>query len=379
MAETADRDEKTESPTELRKRDARDKGDLLQSKEFGTALMMLAGAGWLILSGQKLVDALGAMLARGLHFDRTILVNFDLASRSADLLLVIALPTAALLGVTLLAAFAAPTALGSLGFRSSAFAFKPNRINPVIGLSRIFSISGLMELFKSILKILLLGAVGWFFLMGKLPDLLRLGTMDIGAASHAIGVMFGSALIIMALVLGLIAGVDVPSQLFQRQYRLRMTKQEIRDENKQSEGSPEVKKNIRQKQYALLNSSARSAVRDATVILVNPTQFAVALRYRLGKDAAPVVVARGRGPTAQAIRELANEAAIPVLTYPMLTRAIYYTSQTGSLIREDLFMAVAAILAFVFNLDNALGAMMVQPIVDVPPDAHYDEDGKAVA
>ena len=156
-----------------------------------------------------------------------------------------------------------------------------------------------------------------------------------------------------------------------------MSKQEVRDENKQTEGSPDLKAAIRRRQHEVLRGSARSAVVEATVVLTNPTHFAVALRYRPGVDAAPIVVARGRGATAQAIRELAGENEVPVLSYPQLARAIYFTARTGQVIRDDLYLAVATVLAFVFNLDAIVASGGVQPPIEVPPEARFDQNGKA--
>jgi flagellar biosynthetic protein FlhB len=158
-----------------------------------------------------------------------------------------------------------------------------------------------------------------------------------------------------------------------------MSKQEVKDEHKQNEGSPELKAAVRRRQHEVLRGSARSAMAEATVVLTNPTHFAVALRYRLGEDAAPIVVARGRGATAQAIRELAQEGTIPVLSYPQLARAIYFTTRTGHVIREDLYLAVAAVLAFVFKLDAALGEDAAPPEIVVPAAARFDETGRPQA
>jgi flagellar biosynthetic protein FlhB len=137
-----------------------------------------------------------------------------------------------------------------------------------------------------------------------------------------------------------------------------------------------MKGHIKGRQRAMLSASARKAVKEATVILTNPTHFAVALRYRPGFDAAPIVLAKGVDETAQAIRELADANAVPMLSYPQLTRAIYYTSRPGEIIREDLYIAVATVLAFVFNLDRAMAEGVSQPVVDVPPAARFDANGK---
>jgi len=182
----------------------------------------------------------------------------------------------------------------------------------------------------------------------------------------------------MAGALGLIALIDVPAQKLQRTRRLRMSKQEIKDEHKQSEGSPEVKGHLRAKQREIAKGSVRKAMAEATVVLTNPTHFAVALRYKQGADAAPIVVARGRGITAEAIRELASEQNVPMLSYPELTRAIYYTSRAGHFVREDLYLAVATVLAFVFNLDAARAAGHAPPTIAVPPEARFDADGRRV-
>ena len=169
--------------------------------------------------------------------------------------------------------------------------------------------------------------------------------------------------------------LDVPAQIFQRMRRLRMTKQEVKDEHKQTDGSPELKAALRRRQIETARNSARKAISEATVVLTNPTHFAVALRYRPEVDAAPVVLAKGRGATAEAIRELAGEHEVPMLSYPQLTRALYYTSRPGQIIREDLYMAVAAILAFVFNLDQALASGQAQPDVEVPAGMRFDASG----
>ena len=176
-----------------------------------------------------------------------------------------------------------------------------------------------------------------------------------------------------------IAMIDVPAQFLQRIKRLRMTRDEIKEEHKQTEGSPEAKAAVRRRQREVARASARGAIAEATVVLTNPTHFAVALRYRPNEDAAPIVVARGRGATAEAIRELAGEHNVPLLSYPQLTRALYYTSRTGQVIREDLYLAVATILAFVFNLETALATGTPQPAVEVPVGARFDAGGRPEA
>lgn len=379
MSEEADKDEKTEQPTAKRKQDAVQKGDVLQSRELGTALVVLAGAAWIALAGPWMMNALQNMLRRGLTFDVQAVENFNPARVAVDRLLEIATPLGALFLLTLVAAIGTPAMLGSLGFRWGALAFKGNKLNPLSGLKRIFGMQGLIELGKSIAKVLVLGAVGVWVVMSRADNLTGLGQQDIVTALSELGSIFVLAVLVMAMALALIAGIDVPAQIFQRGGRLRMTKQEVKDEAKQTEGSPELRAAIRRKQHEVLQGSARTAISEATVVLTNPTHFAVALRYRPGFDAAPIVVARGRGATAQAIRELADENLVPILRYPELTRAIYYTTRAGQVIREDLYIAVATVLAFVFNIDAAMADGITQPDVDVPTDVRFDEDGRPKA
>jgi len=378
MTDAPDKDQKTEAPTEKRRRDAAQKGDVLQSRELGTALVMLAGAAWIALAGPWIMEALGEMLAASLRFDNNDVRNFDPGTRFLDLLIMILLPLGALLGVALLATLAAPALLGSLGFRAGAFAFKGEKLNPLSGIKKIFSINGVIELIKSIAKVIVLGWAGWWLLSRFSGEMMALGGQEVGTAVGSVGRMFVTAVIVMACALALIALVDVPAQIIQRGSRLRMSKQEVKDEHKQSEGSPELKAAIRRRQHETLRGSARAAVAEATVVLTNPTHFAVALRYRPGYDAAPIVVARGRGATAAAIRELAGESEVPILSYPALARAIYYTVQTGQTVREDLYIAVATVLAFVFNLDTAMAQGIAQPVIDVPEGARFDEDGRII-
>ena len=379
MSEGPDKDQKTEAPTDKRVRDAAEKGDVLQSRELGTALVIVAGGGWLALAGPMLVGMMEDMLAEALTFDAGAIRGFDPGGAALHLIGKVVLPLFLLFGLTLAAAIGAPALLGSLGFRAKAFGFKGNKLNPLAGLKRIFGVQGLIELVKSIAKVMLLGAVGLWLLMDQARGLVGLGTADIRSALGAIGNSFVLAVLIMTLALAAIALLDVPAQIFQRQARLRMSKQEVKEEHKQTEGSPELKAAVRQRQRETLRGSARTAVQEATVVLTNPTHFAVALRYNPGQDAAPVVVARGRGAAAEAIRDLAKESAVPVLSYPQLARAVYFTARTGQQVREDLYLAVASVLAFVFNLDAALASgdePPVQPRIDVPAEARFDEDGR---
>ena len=379
MSADADADQKTEAPTPKRRQEAERKGDLLQSKELGTALVMTAGAGWIWLAGPIFISACQKVLREGLTIDRADLTDFDPALTTLRLLEHLLLPVALLFGLTLVAALATPTLLGSLGFRPESVAFKASKLNPFSGLKRMFGLNGAVELIKSIAKTILLGALGYWFLMGHLNELMGLSSTDPRAGAAITGSLFSTVVALLAGGLLVIALADVPTQIFQRQRRLRMTKEEVRQEMKETEGSPELKQAIRRKQHEVLSGSARKAVKEANVVLTNPTHFAIALRYDPLKDAAPLVVARGRGDTAQAIKDLAKEGSIPLLEYPQLTRAIYYTSRAGQTIAEDLYVAVATVLAFVFRLDQAQAEGVQQPSVLVPDDKRFDENGVIIS
>ena len=376
MAEDADSDQKTEQPTAKRQSEATKTGDVLQSRELGTALVVMVGAGWIALAGPWMMTSLQTMLQHALMFDFSAIENFKPGKALADRIAEVAVPLLSLFGLTLLAAIGAPALLGSLGFRWGALGFKADKLNPLQGIKKIFGVQGLIELGKSMAKVLLLGAVGIWVLMHQSDELMTLGRQQIIPALGQLGYVFVFSVLVMAFALVLIAGIDVPAQILQRGARLRMTKQEVKDEAKQTEGSPEMRAAIRRRQQETIKGSARGAIAEATVVLTNPTHFAVALRYRPGFDAAPIVVARGRGATAEAIRELATEQDVPMLRYPELTRAIYYTTRAGQIIREDLYIAVATVLAFVFNIETALAEGVTQPTVDVPRDVRFDEDGR---
>ncbi|WP_219893776.1 flagellar type III secretion system protein FlhB [Aquisediminimonas profunda] len=375
MAEGADRDQRTEAPTQKRRADAARKGDVLQSRELGTALVMLGGAAWLVFAGPWFIHECSRLLTMGLSFDNRDVTVFDPATLTTRLVGTTLIPLALLFGITMLAAVGAPAMLGSLGFRSGAIAFKGDRLNPISGFGRIFGLNGLVELAKALAKAAVLGLLGYWLVSHDMRHIMGLGAQDMREAANTLGHMTVKAVLWLALGLALIAGIDVPVQIVRRNGRLRMTRQEVKEEMRQTEGAPELKQAIRQKQQSLLTGSARKAVTEANVILTNPTHFAVALRYDPKKDFAPMVVARGRGETALAIRSLAAENNVPTLEYPQLARAIYFTTRAGQTIAEDLYVAVATILAFVFNIDRALAEGIAPPKIEVPSDKQFDENG----
>lgn len=372
MSEGGDR---TEAPTPKRVRDAVEKGDILKSRELGTALAMLAGVGWVLWFGPSLVAACGGVMTTSLQFGRADVENFSpwRPMLEAGWRLLPALGS--LFAVSIVAAVASQAGLGALGWNAKLLAPKGDRINPASGLKRMLGAQGWIELGKSLLKVALLGAIGWWTLSDVAATTATLSSTDLGRAVEALGGMLSGVLVAMAFGLVLIAGFDVPLQAIRRLGKLRMTKQEVKDEHKQTEGSPEAKANQRARQREGARGGSRRAVAEAHVVLTNPTHFAVALRYDRGRDQVPVVVAKGRGETALAIRGFAREAAVPVLEAPALARAVYYTSREGQEVRDDLYHAIAAVLAFVFQLNEAAGGSGLPPI-ELPATARFDENGR---
>ncbi|WP_375249596.1 flagellar biosynthesis protein FlhB [Sphingomonas sp.] len=365
--------DKTEAPTQKRKDDARDKGDILKSREFATALVVLAGTSWMIFFGPALIAACRAVMAASFTFGRGDVEDFQPWRPLIEAGWKLAAPVGTLFAITIAAAIVSQAGLGSLGFNASLLAPKAGRINPASGLKRIFGMSGWIELAKSLLKVTLLGAIGAWMLWKTAHFSFGLAASNLPVALASLGSTLTSVMLAMAMGLVAIAMLDVPTQIFQLLRKLRMSKQEIRDEHKESEGNPEMKGHLRARQRAMLSGGMRKALGEAHVVLTNPTHFAVALRYDRDRDQVPVVVAKGRGATALAIREAAGEMGLQVLEYPALARAVYYTSREGQEIRDDLYLAVATILAFVFGLNAQAGGRV--PAIDVPTTARFDENG----
>ncbi|MHA6718423.1 EscU/YscU/HrcU family type III secretion system export apparatus switch protein [Sphingomonas sp. RS6] len=374
MSESAG--EKTEAPTQKRKRKAADEGQILRSRDFGGALVILAGCAWMAALGPSLLRGCRDVMTAGFSFSRADIEDFEPWRPLLAAGWKLAPALAGLFALAIVAALLGQAGLGSFQFNAKLFAPKASRIDPGAGLKRIFGPTGWIELGKSLLKVVLLGSIGAWMLWSISGTALGLAAADINAALGSLGSRFLTLMFVMGAGLLLIAGIDVPIQLLRHWNQLKMTKQEVKEEHKESEGSPELKAAQRQRQREILKGGFRKAVGTAHVVLTNPTHFAVALRYDQGRDQVPVVVAKGRGQTALAIRELAAEFEVPVLEYPSLARAVYYTSREGQEVRDDLYLAIATVLAFVFGV-NARAAG-IQPVVRVPDSALFDENGRRI-
>lgn len=366
--------EKRFDPTPRRKADAARRGDVLRSKEVATASAMASGIAMLAMVGPWLYDGLVGVALASFRFDIAGGDSFDagtLAWGAASAVL----PPIFAIGVTVMILTAGlQLLLGEGRFVPQNLMPKASRINPLSGFKRIFGVQGLIELGKSILKLALLGAIAGYWIVTTLGGLLGLGRGSL-EAQLAFAWDAGGALVAM-LVAGLIviAMIDYPLQQFQRNKRLKMSFEDLKSETKQSEGSPEVKMARRQRQRDLARGGVARAMKDAQFLVVNPMHFAVAMTYDPALAPAPVVLAKGRGETAMAMRELASEQGLPVLRYPSLARAVYFTTRTNQMVREELYVAVAALVAFVLSLKR--GERPRMPHIEVPEALRFDAEGK---
>ena len=366
--------EKTFAPTAKRRKDAAKKGDVLRSKEVATLAATGGGALALLGLGPWLNESMARVARAGFHFDRAALDGFTPGAAIADAAAAILPPIMALGLIVAAITIASQLLLGEGRFNAGNAGFKGSRINPLSGLKRILGWQGVIELGKGLLKLALLGAIAWYWAAANLPALLVLGRSpleaQVGIATAAISGLIG------ALLAGLlvIAAIDYPLQKFQRDKRLMMSLQDMREEQKEAEGSPEMKSARRQRQRDLARGGVAKAMQDAQFVIVNPLHFAVALTYDPARAPAPVVLAKGRGETALAMREIAGEQGLPLLEYPQLARAVYFTTRENQMVREELYVAIAALVAFVMALKR--GQRPRRPVVAVPRELCFDGDGK---
>lgn len=366
--------EKTFAPTEKRRKDAAKRGDVIRPRELGTAISVMGGAAWLQFSGPWLLDILGRTTRAGLTWDRASIESFDPGVLMRTALLAVLPPVFALGGLLMLAALASQLGLGEGRWVAGNLAPKASRLNPLSGLKRMFGPQGWIELAKGLAKLALLGTIAWFWIKGRLAGLIVLGSGDLLAqlafawnALLALLFALGAGLVVIALV-------DYPIQWLRRMMRLKMSLQDMKDESKESEGSPERKAAIRQRQRQIAMGGMQAAMREAQFVITNPTHFSVALAYDPEKAPAPIVLAKSRGEKALAMRELAAELSVPVLSSPALARSVFFTTRENQMIREELYAAVAAVLAFVLALKR--GDAPPDPQVSVPTELRFDAEGR---
>lgn len=360
-----DRSDRTEAPTPKRLEEARREGRIPRSRELTAAAVMISAGLLLLMTGNTLGGRLGEVMRDGLSVSRS--QAFDdgaLTQAFADLSIAAFWAIAPVLGITLLMALAAPMALGGWSFSTKALTPDFNRLSPVSGLGRMVSLRSWVELGKALGKFAIVGTAGAVVLWLNTDRLMGLSSEPVTVAIvHAMSIS-GQALIALTAALVVIAAIDVPFQLWQHTRDLRMTRDEVKREFKESEGSPEVKGRIRALQREMAERRMMDDVPKADVIVVNPTHYAVALRYDDKTMRAPTVVAKGVDLMAARIREVASEHNVPIFEAPPLARALHRSVQIGDEIPTGLYVAVARVLTYIFQLRAAIHDHQPRP---VPP------------
>jgi flagellar biosynthetic protein FlhB len=378
MAEQ-DSGEKTEEPTQKRLEKAEEEGQILRSQEFSVAVLVIGALTVLWLIGGALVSDMVGMYQDNFRFDRTV----DSASMAGHLAQSVfaLLPRMALFFLAcLVAAMAANAVLGGFRINPKSMLPKASKLNPFSGLKRIFGKHALYELVKGILKtalILLATVLVFTSIQEEIFGLVLLpGKVGVGVA----GGLVSRSVLLIASALVLIALLDVPVKIREHNEKLRMTRQEVKDEFKESEGRPEVRARIRARQREIALNKMMKAIEQADVVVTNPQHFAVALSYTPGSSQAPMVLGKGIDQVALQIRKKAEELSIPVFEAPALARALYFTSRVEDQIPEDLYYAVAEVIAYVFSIGSSRrsAAGMRKPTPVVPASMLFDAEGNRI-
>ncbi|WP_296275770.1 flagellar biosynthesis protein FlhB [Pseudomonas sp. UBA7530] len=378
MAESESGADKSEEPTGKRLEESRKKGQIARSKELNTLAVTLTGTVALIIFGAYMGNVLMDIMRGNFSLPRDVLMS----ERSMALYL-LASGKEALVAVQpflialLIASIAGPVALGGWLFSAEALQPKASRMNPLAGLKRMFSVQALVELVKALAKFLVILAVALMVLAVDQDDLLAIANEPVEPAiMHSLTVVGWSAFWLSCGLI-LIAAADVPFQLWSHKQKLMMTKQEVRDEYKDTEGKPEVKGRIRQLQREMAERRMMQAVPQADVVITNPTHFAVALKYDPEKGGAPMLLAKGGDFLALKIREIAQEHQVMVLESPALSRAVYYSTELDQEIPAGLYLAVAQVLAYVYQLRQYRAGKGKRPgplpDLPIPVDLRRDE------
>jgi len=354
MAENSDGQERTEQATPKRQQEARRKGQIPRSRELNTLAMLMAAAATLVVSGGHMAAQFSELLRNGLSFDRRAIFSPRGLIDAMEMALGAGLSLVApFFIISVIVAFASSVALGGWGFSLESLTPKLDKLDPIKGLKRLFAVRGLVELLKALAKFLLVGGVGIGLFMHYSSELIGLGYESVETAlAHAGEILVWSFLVLSATLI-LVAAVDVPFQLWDHNRNLKMTKQEVKDEFKDTEGKPEVKSRIKQMQREIAQRRMMEAVPEADVVITNPTHYAVALKYDDARMGAPVVVAKGKDLIAREIRERAIAAEVPIVSAPPLARAIFFSTELDQEIPAALYLAVAQVLAYVFQLRTA--------------------------
>ena len=375
----SDNQEKTEEPTSRKLEKAREEGQVARSTELPAASVTIAALGMLYLTGDTLIHKMAEAFVSGFNFDRKLVHSPNLlpAIFGHEVLESFIL-IAPLMLLTITIAIASSGATGGFLFSTKAIAPKASKLNPLNGLKRMFGTKALVELVKALLKFGLVAGVVTWVLYDNVSTLNNIGKMAFEPAMAVAGQLLAKSALIMACALILIAAIDVPFQRWEFMKSMRMSIQDIKDEMKDMEGRPEVKAQIRRRQREMANRRMIDNVKDADVVITNPEHFAVALSYDPNGDSAPVLLAKGTDEVAARIRAEAEKHGIEIFRAPPLARALYFTTDLDQPVPEDLYYAVAQVIAYVFNLASIRpGAPPLErPQPKVPKNMQFDSNGQ---
>ena len=378
MSET-DNEDRTEAPSEKRLREARERGDSPRSRELANVAVLGCATLALKVTGPHIGGASRDWMRNALQFEPGLIGQPDrLPAYAAKQLLSLMLPVTPLLAAALVGCLLAPAAMGSLRFSGQALKTDLTRLSPMTGIKRMYGKESLVEFARSVLRLLLIGGIAALVIKGSLPRLMDLPSQSLeGAVSNGVDMVLGVFLAVV-VSMGLLAALDVPYQRFAWRARLKMTKQELRDEAKESDGNPEVKARMRHAAREMANRRMMDAVPTADVIVTNPTHYAVALKYEAGAMSAPKVVAKGVDEMALRIRELGSQNKVALVEAPPLARALYRQCKVDEEIPVKLYAAVAQVLTYIFQLKKwhpSRGPMPQLVQVDVGADGAPDPVG----
>ncbi len=366
--------ERNLDPTAKRLEDARREGQVPRSRDLAHLLMLGAAGGALVFLVQPLMQACRSVMVGGLRFDYLTATDpTALAQRFSDLMATALMALLPVLGVMLLAAVAAPLVMGGFIFVPGQAQPQFSRLSPLSGLGRMFSLRSVVELTKVMLVALLLGVLGAVFLTTHLPDFASLAGASLPKGMAQMGQLLAGGFFALMTGLMVTSAIDVPFQIFQHHKQLKMSLEEVRREEKESQGDPHIKARIRSAQREMARKRMMAAVPTADVVVTNPTHYAVALKYAEGQGGAPVVVAKGADAVAGKIRELARDHQVPVLSAPPLARALYRHVELGAEIPAALYTAVAQVLAYVFQLRHWSGGAGRVPYPSQPQEIEVPE------
>lgn len=377
MADDSDQ-EKTEEPTAKREEDARKKGDIARSKELNTVVVLMVGSMMIWMTGDRIIQGMWKVMEGAFTIERSSLFDpletvngLQLAMQDALLFV------APFLAAMVIAALAGPIAMGGWSFSAEAFTPKASKMNPIEGFKRMFAMRSLIELVKSLLKFGLVLGIMALLVNNYLSEFIYLSRLPLEDALLRASDVMTLAFVVLCASLLLVVAIDVPFSLWEYKKKLKMTLQEVKDEMKQTEGRPEVKGKVRQLQQEMSQGRMLEAVPQADVIVTNPTHFAIALKYEEGGNGAPIVVAKGADLIAANIRNIAVGHGVTLVSAPPLARALFFTTEIDQEVPKGLYLAVAQVLAYVYQLKMATEKRWKEP--EAPSDISIPDEYKKYA